>query len=87
MSDEPLIEFPCRYPIKIIVVTGERNVAETIEIVRRHSPKVSPDDINSRHSRGEKFVSLRVNLWAEGEGHVSRRYRELLALQAVRIIL
>ena len=85
-SDEPLIEFPCRYPIKIIVATGERNVAETIEIVRRHSPKVTPDDINSRHSRGEKFVSLRVNLWAEGEEHETL-YQELLDHQAVRIIL
>ena len=87
MSDEPLIEFPCRYPIKIIVVTGERNVTDTIEIVRRHSPKVSPDDINSRHSRGEKFVSLRVNLWAEGEEHLKTLYQELLDHQAVRIIL
>ena len=87
MSDDPRIEFPFRYPIKIIVATGERNVAGAIEIVRRHSPRVSPDDINSRHSRGEKFVSLRVNLWAEGEAHLKTLYQELLDHQAVRIIL
>ena len=87
MNDESLIEFPCRYPIKIIVATGERNIAEVIDIVRSHSPKVSPDDINSRSSRGDKFVSLRVNLWAEGESHLKSLYQELLAHQAVRIIL
>ena len=87
MNDEPLIEFPCRYPIKIIVATGERHIAEVIDIVRCHSPKVSPDDINRRSSRGDKFVSLRVNLWAEGESHLKALYQELLAHQAVRIIL
>ena len=87
MNDAPLIEFPCRYPIKIIVATGERHIAEVIDIVRCHSPKVSPDDINSRSSRGDKFVSLRVNLWAEGESHLKALYQELLAHQAVRIIL
>ena len=70
MNDEPLIEFPCRYPIKIIVATGERHIAEVIDIVRCHSPKVSPDDINSRSSRGDKFVSLRVNLSAESESQL-----------------
>lgn len=87
MSDEPLIEFPCRYPIRIIVVTGEGHTAQVIEIVRRHSPKVSPDDINSRPSRGDKFVSLRVNLWAEGESHLQGLYDELLAHEAVRLII
>ena len=87
MNDEPLIEFPCRYPIKIIVATGERHIAEVIDIVSCHSPKVSPDDINSRSSRGDKFVSLRVNLWAESESHLKALYQELLAHQAVRIIL
>ena len=87
MNDEPLIEFPCRYPIKIIVATGERHIAEVIDIVRRHSPKVSPDDINSRSSRGDKFVSLRVNLSAESESQLKALYQELLAHQAVRIIL
>ena len=87
MNDKPLIEFPCRYPIKIIVATGERHIAEVLDIVRCHSPKVSPDDINSRSSRGDKFVSLRVNLWAEGESHLKALYQELLAHRAVRIIL
>ena len=87
MNEGPLIEFPCRYPIKIIVATGDGHIAQVIEIVRSHSPKVSPDDINSRASRGGKFVSLRVNLWAEGEDHLKALYQELLAHQAVRIIL
>ena len=67
--------------------TGDGHIAQVIEIVRSHSPKVSSDDINSRASRGDKFVSLRVNLWAEGEDHLKALYRELLAHQAVRIIL
>ena len=45
---------------------------------------MSPDDIGSRHSRGEKFVSLRVNLWAESEEHLRALYDELLAHDAVR---
>lgn len=87
MSNEPVIEFPCRYPIKIIVATGSDHTAQVIEIVRRHSPRVSPDDIGSRYSRGEKFVSLRVNLWTESEENLRSLYDELLDHDAVRIIL
>ena len=87
MSNESVIEFPCRYPVKIIVASGSDKTCEVIDIVRRHCPKVSSDDIGSRHSRGEKFVSLRVNLWAESEDHLRSLYDELLAHNAVRIIL
>ena len=87
MSDEYLIEFPCHYPIKVIVATGENHVSQVIGIVRRHAPKVSPDDISSRSSRSDTFVSLRINLWAEGEAHLKGLYEELLAHDAVRIIL
>ena len=87
MSDEHLIKFPCRYPIKIIVTTGRGHVADVIEIVRRHAPVVTPDDINSRNSRSDNFISLRVNLWTEGEDHLKALYKDLLAHEAVRIIL
>jgi putative lipoic acid-binding regulatory protein len=87
MSDAHQIEFPCRYPIKIIVATAESQVDEVVEILRRHSPSTTPSDMDPHHSRGAKFVSLRVNLWAEGEDHLQTLYEELLNHPAVRIIL
>lgn len=87
MSDAHQIEFPCRYPIKVIVATVANQVDEVVEILRRHSPNTTPADIDRQPSRGAKFVSLRVNLWAEGEEHLQTLYQELLNHPAVRIIL
>ena len=32
-----------------------------IETVRKHAPDVTPDDITTRASSGDKFVSVRIN--------------------------
>ena len=42
MSDNPTIEFPCSYPIRIIGVDGDDFARRVLEVVRQHAVGVSP---------------------------------------------
>ena len=86
-DDQVVFEFPCRYPIKIIAAASAEAIARVVEVVRAHSPEVTPDDIGTRHSRESKFVSIRVNLMARDAAQLERLYSELMAHEAVRLII
>ena len=88
MSDmeAPRIEFPCRYPIKIIGEVSE-SVAEIIAIVRRHAPEVTPDEVTTRQSSKGNYQSVRVTIVATGELQLQALHQELIALPGVRMVL
>ncbi|MEC7076815.1 MAG: DUF493 domain-containing protein, partial [Pseudomonadota bacterium] len=86
MTDKPKIEFPFRYPIKIIATAQEGVASRVISIVRNHAPDLTPDDVSTRHSSGEKFLAVRVTLIAQGDEQLRRLYAELMADTAVRMV-
>jgi len=85
-SDAPRIEFPCRYPIKIIGDVSE-SVADIISIVRRHAPEVTPDEVTTRQSSKGNFQSVRVTIIATGEVQLQALHQDLITLPGVRMVL
>ena len=86
MKDKPKIEFPCRYPIKVIVVASEGTARRVFDIVRKHAPELTPDDVTTRQSSGEKFLAVRIILTAQGEQQLRNLYTELMADSSVRMV-
>ena len=86
MTKAPEIEFPCRYPIKVIAVAQPNVQAEVIDIVRRHANDLTPDYVSTRHSSGAKFVALRINLMAQGPEQLQAMYDELMQQPTVRMV-
>ena len=85
--EPPKIEFPCDYPIKVIGESEPAAVTEIIDIVRKHAPDVTPDQISTRNSREGQFQSVRVQIVATGEDQLKALHAELLALDSVRLVL
>ena len=86
-SDPPRIEFPCDYPIKVIGDHAADAAARIIEVVRKHAPEVTPDQISSRPSREGNFQSIRITIVATGEEQLQALHAELLTLPWVRLVL
>lgn len=86
MKDKPKIEFPCRYPIKVIAVASEGTARRVFDIVRKHAPELTPDDVTTRQSSGEKFLAVRITLNAQGEQQLRNLYTELMADSSVRMV-
>ena len=83
----PKIEFPCRYPIKVIGAIEDASVPEVIDVVRRHAPEVTPDEINTRKSRAGNFQSVRITIQATGEPQLKALHRDLMQLGYVKMVL
>ena len=86
MTDKPKIEFPCRYPIKVIAVASEGTARRVFDIVRKHAPELTPDDVATRQSSGEKFLAVRITLTAQGEQQLRDLYADLMADASVRMV-
>ncbi len=87
MEDAPQIEFPCDYPIKVIGDVTDNSVSEIIEVVRRHAPEVTPDQVSTRASRNGNYQSVRVRIIATGEEQLKSLHQALLSIDSVRMVL
>ena len=85
--EPPKIEFPCHSPIEVIGEHADDAGMKIIEIVRKHAPEVTPDQVSSRPSREGNFQSIRINIVATGEEQLKALHTELLALPWVRLVL
>jgi hypothetical protein len=86
-SQPPLIEFPTRFPIKIM---GERHdtFSQTIfEVVRVHAEDLSAEDIEMRVSSGGKYVSLTVTVMARSQDQLDAIYRAVTSHPMVKYVL
>ena len=55
--------------------------------MRKHAPDLTPDDINIRKSSGDKFISVRINLMAQGPVQLKEMYDDLMTDGAVRMVI
>lgn len=72
-----LLEFPCRFPIKVM---GERHpdFQPTIfEVVRVHAPDLDMTHITVRDSSSGKYTSLTVTVTAHSKDQLDSIYRAL----------
>lgn len=86
-QEKPKIEFPCRYPIKVMGHATESFVEEVMVIVRRHAPETHNDDVNSRPSAKGNYLSITVVIEAQGKEHLQTLFTDLKTLPAVKLVL
>ena len=88
MSEEPpKITFPCVYPIKVILVSGDMHVSEVLAIVQQHAPELDELDAEVKPSRNGRYGSVRLNIEATGEAQLTALHQELMALPYVKMVL
>lgn len=87
MGDIPKIEFPCDYPVKVIVEYETGLLEEVMDIARRHDPSIALDKVKQRASRHGKYHSITILLWCTGEGQLKRLFEDLKQHDAVRMVL
>ncbi|TVP91597.1 MAG: DUF493 family protein [Pseudomonadaceae bacterium] len=83
----PKIEFPCRYPIKVIGVAGDDFTDLVINIVEQHTPAGDVELVDVRDSKNGRFVSVRIRLTATGEEQLQALHLDLKATGRVHMVL
>ncbi len=82
-----LLDFPTAFPIKIMGRREGGFTTTVIEIVRRHAPDFVPGTIETRPSRGGKYISLTATVNATSQQQLDALYRDLCDHPAVVMVL
>ncbi|BCN92869.1 UPF0250 protein [Thiomicrorhabdus immobilis] len=63
-DNESLIEFPCDFRLKAMGKNSESLVEVVYEIACRYAPNTPRDNIHITNSKGGKFISVNVTIYA-----------------------
>ena len=84
--DKPKIEFPCHYPIKIIVDNESTLIEAVLEFVKKYDADIDDKVVRNPSKKGN-FVSLRIQFWATGADQLDALFTDLKTVEAVRMVL
>jgi putative lipoic acid-binding regulatory protein len=86
-DEAPHIEYPCRYPIKVIGEDVDDYSNEIIRIIRVHAPDLKDEDISFRPSRHGKYLAVNVIIVAHGEKQIEAIFNDLKASGRTAMVL
>lgn len=87
MSEDRAIQFPCRFPIKVMgkESSGLKDIA--VALVGEHLANTDDLDIQTRPSRNGRFIAVTITVTAESQAQLDAIYRSLTAHEAVLFAL
>lgn len=87
MAEQPLLNFPCDFAIKIFGVACDEFEINVLGIIRRHFPDLKENAIQTRHSKDKKYLAFTITIHANNREQIDNVYRELTASPYVLMAL
>lgn len=89
MSDDkkPEIEFPCKYPIKVLGDAHPELNQHVIDVMNRHAPTITETDLNAKNSSKGKWQSITVAIIATGKPQLDAIFADLKTSPRVKMVL
>jgi len=87
MSEQSALEFPCRFPIKVMGDNDEGFVDEIVMLARRHIPNLGEGAVSTTPSRTAKYISVTITFTAESREQLDDLYRAMHAHPQVKMVL
>ncbi len=82
-----LLEFPCRFPLKIMGEKHQDFTVTIVEVVRVHAPDLMDHDVDSRESSTGRYLSLTVTVNATSREQLDAIYLALTGHPMVKVVL
>jgi putative lipoic acid-binding regulatory protein len=80
------MDFPRVFPLKVMGANQDDFERLVLDIIRKHAT-VEEGLVTTRLSRGGRFLSLTVRVYAESQAQLDAIYRELSAHERVLMML
>ena len=77
MTEESAIEFPCRFPIKMMGHNSPEFRATARQLVEKHAGAIGDDAVQESLSRNERFVSVTVTITATSQQQLDNIYQDV----------
>ncbi len=87
MTDQSLLEFPCRFPIKVMGRQHADLEAEIVALVRQHAPDLADADVTTRASGKGNYLAITLTVNATSREQLDAIYLALNAHERVVMTL
>ncbi|HKW83277.1 MAG TPA: DUF493 family protein [Burkholderiaceae bacterium] len=85
--DQSLIEYPSRFPIKVMGANIDGFVHAVTEVARRFDPTFDAATVEIRPSSGGKYLGVTVTITATSREQLDELYRTLSTHPMVKVVL
>jgi hypothetical protein len=87
MAEDTLLEFPCRFPIKVMGAATDEFRSLALGIITRHFGEPAASDIEERPSSGGRYLGLTITVNAASKAQLDAVYTELTSCRQVLVAL
>ncbi len=87
MTNQSLLEFPCRFPIKVMGRARDDLAAEILALVREHAPDLADGDVRTRKSGKGNYLAITLEVNATSREQLDAIYLALNAHEGVVMTL
>jgi putative lipoic acid-binding regulatory protein len=85
--DQSLIEYPSKFPIKVMGANVDGFVHAVVEVARRFDPTFDAATVELRPSKGDKYLGVTVTITATSREQLDELYRTLSTHPMVKVVL
>ncbi len=86
-AEDSLIEYPCRFPVKVTGTTSDVFRSEIIAIAERHDAQFNAGEVTERLSKNKNYLALTLYIWAIDRAQLDALYQELTAHEHVKWVM
>ena len=84
---DSLIEYPSRFPIKVMGANVDGFVHSVTEVARRFDPGFDPATVELRDSRAGNYLGVTITITATSREQLDDLYRALSSHPLVKVVL
>ncbi len=81
------LQFPCAYPVKVMVESTPLARGQVLAVMARHAQYADPDGVRSRPSRNGRFESITITAQIQSRAQLEGLYQALRELEVVKMML
>jgi putative lipoic acid-binding regulatory protein len=81
------LAFPCRFSVKAMGAASDDFDLHVFSLARRHIPDLAENALDTRPSRGGRFVSITLHFTAESREQLDALYRTLSGDERIHFVL
>lgn len=85
--DQSLIEYPSRFPIKVMGLNADGFVHAITRIAAQFDPGFDAASVELRPSKGNKYLGVTITITATSRGQLDELYRTLSTHPMVKMVL
>lgn len=86
-STDSLIEYPCRFPIKVMGANADGFVQAMTQIAAQFDPGFDPETVELRNSSRGHYLGITLTITATSRAQLDRLYQALTAHPMVKVVL